>query len=77
MATPCNTGGSVPVALSHRCLAQSHAGDASYVGCRAQLIQCRKKHKAPELVVTRRVPGTESPNRNVAEACAKMLNELK
>ena len=22
-------------------------------------------------------PGTESPNRNVAEACAKMLNELK
>jgi hypothetical protein len=22
-------------------------------------------------------PGTESPNRNVAEACAKMLNDLK
>ena len=29
-------------ALSHRCLAQSRASDVSYVGCRIQLVQCRK-----------------------------------
>jgi len=36
-------------ALSHRRLAQSHAGDASYVGCSTQLVQCRKTQGRPSM----------------------------
>ena len=68
----------VVTALAPICVDKfQHAAEAKATMVELKLIDSWKQNSFIEKGGWATFPGTESPNRNVAEACAKMLNELK
>ena len=73
-----STSSAVVAALAPICVDKfQHATDAKSTLAELKLVYSWKRDSFIEKGGWATFPGTESPNNNVAEACAKMLNELK
>jgi hypothetical protein len=73
-----STNSAIVAALAPICVEKfQHATEAKATLAQLKLIDSWKQDSFIEKGGWATFPGTASPNNNVAEACAKMLNELK
>jgi hypothetical protein len=73
-----STSSAIVAALAPICVEKfQHATEAKATLAQLKLIDSWKQDSFIEKGGWATFPGTASPNNNVAEACAKMLNELK